>query len=234
MKRTIAFSIIFLSLAIGLQAQDTLKLFSKNRPPREHHQRERSDYQRSYGDNEIRTIGGRGHSGGFYIGLNSNYSEISGYDAITAGAKLAWIANHGIAIGVAGNGFFSEPQPLLASTNKEYNYTGGYGGLLIEPILFPRMPVHLSFPIILGAGGIAEGVYYDLNYPYETTGGYVEEAEAFLIAEPGVELEFNAARWIRFGLGCSYRFTTEIDHGNMPRNPLDGMTAGFSLKFGKF
>jgi hypothetical protein len=217
-----------------MHAQDTLKLFSKNRPPREHQQRERNDYQRQYGNDEIRTIGGRGNSCGFYIGINSSYSEISGYDAITAGARLAWISNHGIAIGLAGNGFFSEPQPLLASSNKEFNYTGGYGGLLIEPILFPRMPVHLSFPVILGAGGIAEGVYYDMNYPYETTGGYVEEAEAFLIAEPGVELEINAARWIRFGLSCSYRFTTEIDNGNMPSNPLDGMTAGFSLKFGKF
>lgn len=234
MKRNITLSLIFLAFTLSMQAQDTLKLFSKNRAPREQHHRERIQDQPRYNNNEIRTIGGRGNSCGFYLGINSSYSEISGYDAITAGARLAWISNHGLAIGLAGNGFFSEPQPMLSNAHKEFNYTGGYGGLLIEPILFPKMPVHLSFPVILGAGGIAQGVYYDLSYPYEYTDGYVEDAEAFLIAEPGVELEINAARWIRFGMGCSYRFTTEIDHSNLPKNPLDGFTAGFSLKFGKF
>jgi len=230
-------SLIFLSLIIitcQLQAQDTLKLFSRKPADRAQKERRHEQHYRENRSSGIRTIGGNCSSNGFYLGFHTDYSRISGYDAMSFGARLAWISGHHLAIGFAGNGFFTEPQRLNGASNKDFNYTGGYGGLLIEPILFPRMPVHLSFPILLGAGGIGKGVYYDLYYPYETTDAYLDEADAFLIAEPGVELEFNAARWIRFSIGCSYRFTNGIDPVYFSENPLDGMTTGFSLKFGKF
>jgi hypothetical protein len=230
MKKTALITILLIAgITVQLNAQDTLRLFTKNRPPKEH-----SEKKQAYSSNEIRTITGRGHSNGFYLGMQSGYSQIYGYDALHVGTRIAWISNHGFAIGFVGNGFFSEPQSYAQSSSKEYNYSGGYGGLLLEPILFPKMPVHLSFPIILGAGGIARSVYYDLSYPYETTDAYVEASDAFAILEPGAELELNIARWIRFGVGCSYRFTQGIDNTHFSDSPLDGWTSGFSLKFGKF
>jgi hypothetical protein len=224
---------VILFAGINGFSQDTLKLFSRHHPPRENVEKKR-EHPREHSSDEIRTICGNHHSNGFFIGFHSDYSQIFDYDALSVGGNLAWVANHGLAIGLAGNGFFTEPQPFPGYSTKEYNYTGGYGGLLIEPILFPRFPVHLSFPVILGAGGVARGIYYDLNYPYEYSDGYVENADAFLIAEPGVELEINAARWIRLSVGLSYRFTQGIDSKYFSDNPLDGMTTGFSLKFGKF
>jgi hypothetical protein len=234
MKKNQYVFLILILIACQLQAQDTLRLFSRKPVNKEHRERQHEPLRRNHSSSEIRTIGGRSGSNGFYMGLHTDYSQISGFDAMSMGARLAWISGHHLAIGVAGNGFFTEPQRLNGSSNKDFNYTGGYGGLLIEPILFPRMPIHLSFPVILGAGGIGKGIYYDLYYPYETTDAYLDEADAFLIAEPGVELEINAARWVRLSLGCSYRFTRGIDSQYFSENPLDGLTTGFSLKFGKF
>lgn len=234
MKKNSFILLILAIITIQLHAQDTLRLFSRKPADPERRVQNHSQRERNHYSSEIRTIGGYSGSNGFYLGLHTDYSRISGFDAMSMGARLAWISGHHLAIGVAGNGFFTEPKRLNGISNKDYNYTGGYGGLLIEPILFPRMPIHLSFPVILGAGGIGKGIYYDLYYPYETTDAFVEEADAFLIAEPGVELEINAARWIRLSLGCSYRFTRGIDPQYFSENPLDGMTAGFSLKFGKF
>jgi hypothetical protein len=62
----------------------------------------------------------------------------------------------------------------------------------------------------------------------------IEDAEAFMIAEPGVEIEFNVTRWLRMGLGASYRFTTTFEPSAYESNPLNGFTGGFSMKFGKF
>jgi hypothetical protein len=229
MKRTTLILTLLAFISLSLNAQDTVRLFSRSHP-RNHVEKE----HRYNNQDQIRTIGGNRHSNGFYFGLPMSYSQISGYDAFSTGAQIAWISNHSLAVGFAGKGFFTEPQPYSNTTNKDFNYTGGYGGLLIEPILFPRMPIHLSFPVILGAGGIAKSVIYDLTYPYEYTDGYVEQGDAFIIAEPGVELEVNAARWIRLAVGVSYRFTQGIDAKYFSDNPLDGMTTGFSIKVGKF
>lgn len=219
-------------LFTSASAQDTLHLFSKNHP-----MKLRTERNQNYSSDEIRTITGRGHSNGFYIGFHSGYSQVYDYDALSVGTRLAWIANHGIAIGFAGTGFFSEPVYFANSSSKQFNYSGGYGGLFIEPILFPKMPVHLSFPVIMGVGGIARSVFYDMTYPYETTDAYVESSQAFVILEPGAEIELNVARWLRFGLGCSYRFTQGVDTPDGEKfkdNPLDGLTTGFSVKLGKF
>jgi hypothetical protein len=228
--KTFFCSILILTIfATQVNGQDTLRLFSK-KPV----QQETTRSQRSNDSNEIRTLTGNGYSNGFYMGLNSSYSQIYKQDAFNIGASVAWIANHSLALGFAGKGFFSEPQPYIQSTSKDFNYSGGYGGLLIEPILFPRMPIHISFPVILGIGGIARSIYYDLEYPYETTDSYIDVSDAFVLVEPGAELELNVARWIRIGLGCTYRFTQGIDEDDLPDNPLEGITTGFSIKLGKF
>jgi hypothetical protein len=238
MKKTALFLLI-ISFFFGKTAmsQDTLRLFGH----KENHKTNsitdtvpKVKHVETYHPSEIQTLTGPGHSTGFYFGFHSEYSQVAGYDAFGAGGTFALIANHGLAIGFSGKGFFTEPYKVTPSSNTSYNYTGGYGGFLIEPIIFPKYPVHVSFPILLGAGGIARSILTNYNYPYEYTQVYVENAEAFLIAEPGVEIEFNVARWMRLALGGSYRFTTALEPAIFESNPMDGFTAGFSMKFGKF
>jgi hypothetical protein len=185
--------------------------------------------------NEIQTLTGPGHNVGFYFGFHSEYSQVAGYDAFGAGGTFAMIANHGLAIGFSGKGFFTEPYEKIPGSNTSYSYTGGYGGFLIEPIIMPKFPVHVSFPILLGGGAIAKSTLINYNYPYDYTEIFVDDAEAFLIAEPGMELEFNVTRWMRMGLGASYRFTTNLEsNSSFESNPMNGFTGGFSIKFGKF
>jgi hypothetical protein len=232
MKR-ITLLILLFALGFGntAQSQDTLKMFG-------HHKEKRNDRQRNFdnsrADNGIQTLTGPGHNLGFYFGFNAHYSQIDGYDAFSAGAGIAMIANHGLAIGFAGKGFFTEPFNISGGSNTRYGFGGGYGGLLIEPIVMPRFPVHVSFPILFGAGGIARSRVTNFDYPYDYTDVFVEDAEAFLVAEPGVEIEFNVARWMRLGIGGTYRFTTSLEPSGFSSNPLNGFTGGLSLKFGKF
>jgi len=236
---TSLFFLFSLCFATAAYSQDTLRLFGHKEQQKTKHLPDtnvttETKSVRYTNPDGIQTLTGPGRNVGFYIGFHSEYSQINGYDAFGAGGTIAMIANHGLAIGFSGKGFFSEPYESKPGNNTSYSYTGGYGGILIEPILFPKFPVHVSFPILLGGGGIARSVLTNYYYPYEYTQVYVENAEAFLIAEPGVEVEFNIARWLRLGLGGSYRFTTSVEPSTYETNPLNGFTAGFSMKFGKF
>jgi hypothetical protein len=114
------------------------------------------------------------------------------------------------------------------------NLTGGYGGLLVEPIVFPRMPVHITFPLIAGIGGIAYTSNIFRQSEYERWESYVEDTDVFLVAEPGIELEFNVVKYFRISLSASYRFTSALQLMDTPGNALEGFSTGINLKFGKF
>lgn len=185
-------------------------------------------------EGEIQTLfGSDWHSLGGYVGFGAGYSMIDDKDGIVMTGRAAFLTGHNLGIGIAGAGFINDfhYNPAL---DANVNLTGGYGGILIEPILFPRSPVHLAFPVIAGIGGIAYTTSNFTGEPWDYYEAWVEDTETFLIIEPGVELEFNLLKFFRLALGMSYRYTSNIDLMDTPSNVLEGFTTGISFKFGKF
>ncbi|MDD5570007.1 MAG: hypothetical protein PHD97_02515 [Bacteroidales bacterium] len=178
---------------------------------------------------EIKTIfKGKVKHGG-YGGISFGYSLINNKDALSAGVQLAWIINHSFCIGFAGSGFVNDYK--FYNNYSSNNLAGGYGGLLFETIFLPKFPVHISVPVLIGAGGIS---YNDNSYLSYNDDYYVKDADAYLIVEPGIQLELNLVKCIRLSLGATYRYTSSINLFNTPRQVLDGLTTGFTIKFGKF
>jgi hypothetical protein len=136
-------------------------------------------------------------------------------------------------LGFGGNGFINENH-FNSALNSDVFLTGGYGGLYIEPILMPNFPVHIAFPILLGGGGIS---YVTDNMDWDHN--MIQDSEAFLIAEPGAELELNLTRNFRLAIGSSYRFTTPFEVGmtgspTVSASALEGFTFMMTFKFGRF
>ncbi len=198
--------------------------------------------------NEVRTLFGSrdDHSNGGYGAISVGYTNIDNKDALLIGAQGAWVIDHNLAIGIAASGFTCDKKYDYTLSN-EYRYAGGYGGILIEPIIAAKSPVHLSVPIIIGAGGVT---YYakdqDNDYYFYHDNSY-EDSDAFFLFEPGVEIELNMISFFRIGLGISYRYTSDItlkyddEFYNTPNPTLigsSGMLRGLNykliLKFGKF
>ena len=188
---------------------------------------------------EIKTLFGSDISHGGYLAASTNYSLINGKEAIAVGGRIGWLIDHKLTIGVGGYGFANDIYVENVIDNIGYNLVGGYGGIFLEPILFPKFPVHLSFPILFGVGGIAyqtETGYWneddnDDNHEYEY---YTEDADAFLIIEPGVELEMNVVKNLRIALGATYRYAYDINLINTKSDILNGITYGITFKIGRF
>lgn len=189
---------------------------------------------------------------GGYGGIVIGYTQIDGKDAMTIGGRAAWIANHHFALGVAGRGFFNNfnttgyyNSNYDPDYNEEYSLAGGYGGLLLEPILVPMSPVNVSFPIVVGAGGVTAMPTNWNNYNYYDT--YYYNTTAFFLAEAGVDVQFNITKFFRVAVGGSYRYTSDvylqyqyydendkIQYTNVPKDALRGFNFDLSLKFGWF
>jgi hypothetical protein len=184
---------------------------------------------------EVRTLFSDNKSLGFYGAFSFGYSQINGKDALVSGGRAGMIFNHSTAVGLAGYGFVNNMDGYRWTDDNmlRYSLAGGYGGIFIEPILGGLNPVHITFPVLFGMGGVAQVRNYGPGYweiPYFET----PESDVFFIVEPGVELEVNLARFFRAAATLSYRYTSEIELFAIDPDVLRGLHFGLIFKFGKF
>ncbi|HLO60797.1 MAG TPA: hypothetical protein VK179_18745 [Bacteroidales bacterium] len=205
----------------------TLSTFAQNEDEEKSGRSGRSD--------DIQTLMGRNNSVGGYGAISMRYTELEDKDAFVFGARGAIVMGHMMSLGLAGAGFFNDVHYNSAS-NQDVSLAGGYGGFFFEPVIMPRFPVHVSFPVMIGAGGLAVVSQEDndnWNDNYKS-----EASDAFMIIEPGVELELNVTRFFRFSVGAYYRYTSDVDienpDYNVPTDILKGFSGGVTFKFGKF
>lgn len=169
---------------------------------------------------------------GVYLGLSALYGQINDEDAIFFGMEIGYLVNHSFAIGLAGVGFLSDQNlDIPINDDNDFLLAGGYGGLLVEPILMGHQKVHLSFPVLLGVGAAGFSEYDDRD-PF---GDYREdEWDVLLVAEPGVNVGFHISRVFQLDLSAKYRITNEVDLNLYDGNDLNGFSGGIALKFGLF
>lgn len=184
---------------------------------------------------EMRTLFGQAKSHGGYGAPFYRYGIINKQGAYINGGRGAWIINHNFALGGAGTSFTSE---VMFDHEKALNFqlNGGYGGLLFEPIILYKFPLHIAIPVLVGAGGYSYTVkdYYSEDY--------IEDTKPFFVVEPGIELELNVLKFFRMNFGAYYRYTqgSRLTYSNgeiiyaVNTNALNDLSFGMTLKFGKF
>lgn len=184
---------------------------------------------------EIRTLMGRNNAMGGYASLTMQYAQIDNRDAYLFGVRGGALMGHLMTLGIGGYGFFNDVR-YDNVLEVDLRLAGGYGGFFFEPILMPKMPVHLSFPILIGAGGVAVVSSNDDNW---WNNNFENRAsDAFMVIQPGVEVEMNVTRFFRFCVGGYYRYTTDINIENpsytVDSDVLRDFSVGVTFKFGRF
>jgi len=177
-------------------------------------------------------------SHGGYGALTLKYGKILDQDAWFTGIRGGWLIDHRFTLGIAGAGLASrvvndawlpeDPKP-----NLEARLLTGYGGLLLEPILFYRAPFHISAPVVIGAGGATYGLQ-DGNFWNNTEVDIEETGVGFFVFEPGLEVEINVLRFMRINVGGSYFYTSDVRLPEVDGDFMRGFRGTFTLKFGAF
>ncbi len=205
-------------------------------------------------DGEMKTLFKKSSNGkmsnGGYGSFSIGYSQIDSKNSLQLGGRVAWIANHKFALGLAGYGFVNTLEKNYNDNDpSDYFLAGGYGGIFFEPIIMPNRPIHISFPILLGVGGISavESDNWDKSSSHYNNNTNYYDTDAFLVFEPGVDIEFNIVKFFRIAIGASYRLTNGIDLKykylddnyaeqiiTIDKNALDSFTFNVGFKFGWF
>ena len=190
---------------------------------------------------EVQTLmSGGGGYGAFSVG----YTEVNGLPAFQMGLSAEWVIGHSLGLGIAGRGFTSDFTPVGEDF---YAMSGGYGGLIIEPIVLGWLPVHVAFPVLIGGGGMASYVTTADLWDYDNIDPYFGEYTVFFVGEVGMEIEFNLVKFFRLAMFGTYRWTPVLNMKSMygleepspegytvSGDALNGWSAGVRLKFGSF
>ncbi len=185
-------------------------------------------------DNEYITFNDRKNVvHGVYLGLSTYFGEIEGEDTYIGGLKVAYVANRQFEVGFMGNVLYSRQNIFNPRTNNDDDIVAIYGGIHLEPILFGKKRVSLSFPVLIGGGGVG---YVDHNAVVneENVDLNDDDIDAVFVLEPGMNVLFNIYRFVQLEAGFRYRMSSKIELPQSPVDRLNGFSGGIGVKLGVF
>jgi len=166
-------------------------------------------------------------------------SEVLDQTSFWVGLSGGVTLDHWMIIGLAGYGLTTEIKYESEESGQVLDLTGGYGGLLLGINVAHKEIVHVTFPVLVGVGGL--DATNDVTFSPDTNpdiivppNGFQVDATTFFVLEPGILAELNLTSWFRFGVGGQYRFVQGINLDGVNDDDLSSWVATCSLKFGKF
>lgn len=187
----------------------------------------------AWAQDEPQTLFKNPHHVGWYVSPEFGYTQFDGKDVFLSGFSGGAIFNHSFALGLGGYGIVNSSQLRYStiSPNENLYLYGGYGGLRLEYILKPSNVVHVSFPFLIGGGGLSYSKNSTYDYHYEEDNYASDE---FFVIEPGVMMSINLIKFMRLDAGITYRYAPNIDLPETNKKLLNTFNVVVALKFGKF
>ena len=188
-------------------------------------------------DQEVKSLLSKNNDLNAFGAADLKIGDLKGERGLLVGAYGGFIINRRYLFGVAGYGLVTnlefEGQVPGQTETKQLNLHGGYGGIIIGATIAPRELIHVSIPIVLGAGSL-EVVDKDffINNPADSE--FTVENSVFFVAQHGVEVEINITKYFRLGIGMTYRYISGTELENVKDEDVSGTTAMISFRFGRF
>lgn len=173
----------------------------------------------------------------WFIGPVFKWSKVVEDDGYYAGASGCMIINNNFELGITAGGFINEchwKSENNFSDSALLNIAMVYGGFHLNYRIPSHSAVQLSFPTILGAGGI---FYFDQNTgPAPSYWTYEElvEGGVFLVFEPAIGLDIRISRMLMTGLSAGYRVAFHSDLERLTDKDLSDFSISLHVKIGSF
>ncbi|MDQ6477858.1 hypothetical protein [Dyadobacter sp. LHD-138] len=184
---------------------------------------------------------GRGiqRSGG-YAAISNKFTTINGDYANIAEIYGGWFVNSKFLIGLSAAGSTNHiPVPQIYSERPWQKLTYQYGqvGLMTEYVFASNRRVHVVGNLTTGAGFTMQydrKDWDDFDHWDDRDDDDHEDPNCFFVMEPGVQVEFNLLKWMRFAPGISYRKTFGASGHGLSDADLSNVSYNLTLKFGRF
>ena len=191
---------------------------------------------------EIRTLLGSSstRSSGGYGALTNKFTKIGGEYANLSGVSGGWYINHKFTLGLSVAALTSNiyvPDNYSVIPNEKMSYEYGQFGLLTEYVIGSNRAIHVGIQLFSGAGFTSQYKRndwdnYSNEYNFDKRNPY--DTHWFIVTEPGINIEMNLLKWMRFCPGVSYRSVFLNQTEGLKDKDINGTSFNLTLKFGKF
>lgn len=164
-----------------------------------------------------------------------SFSRLGEKAGVFVGGRGGLIINDSFVIGAGGMGLtYPTRREDISGTSYEGDMphvTVGYGGGILEYHILPKKLFHVSIGVLIGGGGLSLSDKSD-----EDEGGNDHDrgTDKFFVVEPELYLYVNVTRFLRIGIGGSYRYVNGINTEEFTDKDLRGATASVIASFGWF
>lgn len=185
---------------------------------------------------------------GIYVSPEFQYVGAVGAYAPAAGLSGMFVINQRLAVGLSASHSRSFTPTELNNKGLHMNY--GLGGAQLEYTIAPHSLVHLSIPLVLGAGmarvdSLRGGRRFDdLNQqPDHDPAKRFDRNNPFFVIQPGLRVEANLFRFAKLYVGANYRVVAGGSNVSYPsgstvstlsNSQLSGLNFNVGLKLGLF
>lgn len=176
-------------------------------------------------------------SSGGYGAITNKFTYIDGHYANLVGVYGGWYVNHSFLLGISAAGLTNDikvPFEHRAQPLDNLSYMYGQVGMMTEYVVASNRAVHVAFNLFTGAGFTFQYERDDWHNDNEFDFDDGNDEDWFFVAEPGVQVEINLFKWMRFSPGISYRAVLNSNARGLSDNKLSDISYNATLKFGKF
>lgn len=161
---------------------------------------------------------------GFMISPNFGYTQIDHANAFLMNFRSGVVLKDKFSFGGFFNFSINDVIPKSETIPGIYLDYKTFGGFF-EYTIYSKNSVHATFPLLIGGGEIEmDGDESEVN---------LGEAHFFLL-EPGVLLEINIHKYVRFNIGVKYRWIGNVNYRNLSQSDVSGLMGQVGLKIGLF
>lgn len=178
------------------------------------------------------------HYLGVFVAPEFQYGQSNGVFTRFSGGSAMLLFNKRFAMGVT----------MQHSLDRRFSPAGvsplalrsAFGGAKLEYTLMPNSAVHVTFPLVLGAGIARADSLRTLHaghlHGIDENGRSSGLRGEYFIVQPGVQVEANLLRWAKLYVGANYRIASRIgeEASTTPGNSLQGASISAGLKLGWF
>jgi hypothetical protein len=179
------------------------------------------------------------HRSGGYAALSNKFTKINGHFANMPEIYGGWFINRRFMIGLEAAGTTNYIPVALADQNYPGNkmtYQYGQAGLMTEYVVASTRRVHFNVNLMTGTGFSLQydrRDFDDWDFDWDDRHGD-DDPRFFFVMEPGVQVELNLLKWMRFSPGVSYRKAFNAKGNGLTDGDLSNISYNLTLKFGVF
>jgi hypothetical protein len=180
-------------------------------------------------------------SSGGYVSMSNKLTAINGDYANMVELYGGWYIGHRFLIGIGGaattnNLRVASQFSVNPKQNIPMSYEYAQAGLMTEYVIASDRAIHVAFQLFAGAGFTTQYERYGWEHDayWDNYSNYDHDNNFFAVAEPGIKVEVNIFRWLRFSPGISYRLAYGSNGIGLPDSKIEGTSVNMALKIGKF